>query len=91
MFQLYNFRFQERLFFILANELIKIGRIPGVISGGKKASKATYIPHSYAKAQSSWADNFYQQNSYLINHRKLVYSYLINHRKLVMGIGKVVH
>ena len=56
---------QERLFFVLANELIKVGRIPGVISGGKKASKATYIPHSYAKAQSSWADNFFQQNSYV--------------------------
>ena len=34
-------------------------------SGGRNVSKATYIPHSYAKSQNLWIDNFYASNGYL--------------------------
>ena len=28
-------------------------------------SKSTYIPHSYARSQNTWIDNFYASNGYL--------------------------
>ena len=34
-------------------------------AGGKSASKATYIPNSYARAQNAWIDSFYTSNGYL--------------------------
>jgi hypothetical protein len=34
-------------------------------TGGKTATKATYIPNSYAKAQNTWIDSFYSSNGYL--------------------------
>ncbi len=34
-------------------------------TGGKSATKATYIPNSYAKAQNTWIDSFYSSNGYL--------------------------
>ena len=49
----------------LAEELIRTKVIPGSITGGKTVTKATYIPHSYAKSQNSWIENFYSSNGYL--------------------------
>ena len=60
-----KFGFQEKLFFSLAEELIRTGRLPGVLAGGRAAGKATYIPHSYARAQAAWVDSFYASNGYL--------------------------
>jgi len=60
-----RFGFQEKLFFSLAEELIRTGRLPGIISGGRSAGKASYIPHSYARAQTAWVDSFYASNGYL--------------------------
>jgi len=56
---------QEKLFLSLAEELIRTGRLPGQISGGKSASKAVYTPHSYAKAQATWVEDFLASNQYL--------------------------
>ena len=58
---------QPRLFFRLCDELVKEGAAAGVLTGGRStvASKATYVPHVYAKAQSDWVDSFYAQNGYL--------------------------
>ena len=60
-----RFGFQEKLFFSLTEELIRTGRLPGVLSGGRTAGKASYIPHSYARAQSDWVESFYASNGYL--------------------------
>ena len=60
-----KFGFQEKLFFSLAEELIRTGRLPGVLSGGKSAGKASYIPHSYARAQTVWVESFLASNGYL--------------------------
>lgn len=60
-----RFGFQERLFFSLAEELTRTGRAPGVMSGGRTVAKASYIPHSYAKAQNAWVNNFLASNGYL--------------------------
>ncbi len=57
--------FQEHLFFSLADELIKTRRLFGAITGGKKASKATFIPHAYSRAQVRWIDDFVAQNGYV--------------------------
>ena len=65
--RLYLSFFQPRLFFRLCDELVKEGAAAGVLTGGRStaASKATYVPHVYAKAQSDWVDSFYAQNGYL--------------------------
>ena len=60
-----RFGFQEKLFFSLAEEQIRTGRLPGVLTGGRTAAKASYIPHSYARAQASWVESFYASNGYL--------------------------
>ena len=60
-----KFDFNEKLFFSLAEELVRTGRLPGAMSGGRSAGKATYIPHSYARAQAAWVDSFYASNGYL--------------------------
>ena len=60
-----KFGIQEQLFFSLADELIKTNRLSGQITGGKKASKATYVPSAFAKAQTRWVDDFFRQNGYL--------------------------
>ena len=60
-----KFGFQEKLFFTLAEELVRTGRLPGVLTGGRTAGKASYIPHSYARAQTAWVDSFYASNGYL--------------------------
>ena len=60
-----KFGFDGRLFLTLADQLIREGAIKGTISGGKQLSKATYIPSSYASAQSDWVDNFFIQNGYI--------------------------
>lgn len=62
-----RFQLEPRLFFRLCDELVKEGAAAGVLTGGRStvASKATYVPHVYAKAQSDWVDSFYAQNGYL--------------------------
>ena len=60
-----KFGFDGRLFLNLADQLIREGTIKGTISGGKQLTKATYIPSSYASAQSDWVDNFFIQNGYV--------------------------
>jgi len=60
-----KFGFNEKLFFSLAEELIRTARLPGVITGGRTAAKASYIPHSYARAQNAWVESFYTSNGYL--------------------------
>lgn len=60
-----RFGFHEKLFFSLAEELIRTARLPGVLTGGRTAAKASYIPHSYARAQNAWVDSFYTSNGYL--------------------------
>jgi len=60
-----KYGFNEKLFFSLTEELIRTSRLPGVLTGGKTSSKATYIPHSYAKAQNTWVESFYTSNGYL--------------------------
>lgn len=60
-----RFGFQEKLFFSLAEELIRTKRLPGVLTGGRTSSKATYVPHSYARAQAAWVDSFLTSNGYL--------------------------
>ena len=60
-----KFGFDGRLFLNLADQLIREGVVKGSISGGKQLSKATYIPSSYATAQSEWVDNFFMQNGYI--------------------------
>merc|ERR1712223_719149 len=60
-----KFGFDGRLFLNLADQLIREGAIKGSISGGKQLSKATYIPSSYATAQSDWVDSFFMQNGYI--------------------------
>ncbi len=56
---------QEHLFFSLADELIQTGRLHGSLSGGKRASKATYIPSVYSRAQIRWVEDFMAQNGYV--------------------------
>jgi len=60
-----RYGFQEKLFFSLAEELIRTGRLPGQITGGRSAAKASYVPHSYARAQQQWVDSFLSSNGYL--------------------------
>ena len=60
-----KFGFDGRLFLNLADQLIREGTVKGTISGGKQLTKATYIPSSYASAQSDWVDNFFIQNGYV--------------------------
>jgi len=60
-----RFGFNEKLFFSLAEELIRTARLPGVLTGGRTAAKASYIPHSYARAQNAWVESFYTSNGYL--------------------------
>ena len=60
-----KFGFSEKLFFSLAEELVRTGRLPGSLSGGRSAGKAAYIPHSYARAQAAWVESFYASNGYL--------------------------
>lgn len=62
---LQKFGIEGRLFFNLADELIRQGRLKGSITGGKQVSKAVYVPDVYAKAQNEWMDSFYAQNGYL--------------------------
>ncbi|XP_035218444.1 E3 UFM1-protein ligase 1-like [Stegodyphus dumicola] len=58
------FKFPEKLFHRVAEELIKEGRLAASISGGK-SERAIFIPDIYAKSQNDWIDAFYDQNGYL--------------------------
>ena len=60
-----EFGFEGRMFFNLAEEMIRDNTIKGSITGGRQVGKATYIPANYAKAQNEWIDNFFAQNGYL--------------------------
>ncbi|WAR06782.1 UFL1-like protein [Mya arenaria] len=59
-----QYRFQERIFFSILEELVGTGRLAGTISGGRQ-DKATYIPDVYTRSQNDWVDSFYKQNGYL--------------------------
>ena len=60
-----EFGFEGRMFFNLAEEMIRDHTIKGSITGGRSVGKATYIPANYAKAQNEWIENFFAQNGYL--------------------------
>lgn len=60
-----RFGFPERLFFSICEELLKDGRLPGSLSGGRVSDRTTYIPNIYATSQNEWVDNFFKQNGYL--------------------------
>ncbi|CAB4060241.1 UFL1 [Lepeophtheirus salmonis] len=47
--------------FDFSYELIRLGRIHGSLIGGKKASKATYIPHAYQKSQNDYGHSGYKK------------------------------
>ncbi len=49
----------------MAEELIKTKRVAGSLSGGRKATKATYTPAAYSRAQATYVDDFFAQNGYL--------------------------
>ncbi|KAL4233241.1 E3 UFM1-protein ligase 1 [Mactra antiquata] len=57
------YKFQERIFFNILEELVNTKVLAGSISG--RLDKATYIPHIYTKSQNEWVDNFFRQNGYL--------------------------
>jgi hypothetical protein len=54
-----------RMFFNLAEAMMRDNTIKGSITGGRHVGKATYVPQMYAKAQNEWMDNFFAQNGYL--------------------------
>ncbi|KAF8773839.1 E3 UFM1-protein ligase 1 like protein [Argiope bruennichi] len=59
-----HFKFPEKLFYRVAEDLIKEGRLAGSISGGR-SERAIFIPDIYAVSQSEWINSFYKQNGYL--------------------------
>ncbi|GBL86155.1 E3 UFM1-protein ligase 1 [Araneus ventricosus] len=59
-----HFKFPEKLFYRVAEDLIKEGRLAGSISGGR-SERAIFIPDIYAASQSDWINSFYKQNNYL--------------------------
>ncbi|GIY39049.1 e3 UFM1-protein ligase 1 [Caerostris darwini] len=59
-----HFKFPEKLFYRVAEDLIKEGRLAGSISGGR-SERAIFIPDIYAASQSEWIRAFYKQNNYL--------------------------
>ncbi|XP_060085103.1 E3 UFM1-protein ligase 1-like [Ylistrum balloti] len=61
---LHRYRFQDRLFFSILEELVSTGRLAGTISGVRQEN-AAYIPEIYTKTQNQWVDSFYKQNGYL--------------------------
>lgn len=59
-----HFKFPEKLFYNVTDNLIKKGRIAGALSGGH-SERAVFLPDIYAKCQNEWVDAFYLQNGYL--------------------------
>lgn len=59
-----HYKFQERIFFSILEDLVNTKRLAGLIAGGRQ-EKATYIPDIYTKTQNQWVDSFYKQNGYL--------------------------
>lgn len=57
--------FQETLFFSVAEKLIEMGRIPGILTGNQQVHRSVYIPNIYSQTQNDWVDNFWKQNGYL--------------------------
>nr|CAG4640670.1 EOG090X0267 [Eulimnadia texana] len=60
-----HFKFPERIFFAVVEDLIREGQLDGILSGGRQAAKATYIPSCYSRAQNEWIESFFKQNGYL--------------------------
>ncbi|CAL4111274.1 unnamed protein product, partial [Meganyctiphanes norvegica] len=60
-----QYGFKERLFFSMVDKLVTLGRLPGILTGGRQATKAVYVPNIYSKTQSEWVDRFLNQNGYL--------------------------
>uniref|UniRef100_A0A2L2Y2N6 E3 UFM1-protein ligase 1 homolog n=1 Tax=Parasteatoda tepidariorum TaxID=114398 RepID=A0A2L2Y2N6_PARTP len=59
-----HFKFPEKLFYCVVEDLIKEGRLAGSISGGR-SERAIYVPDIYAKSQNEYIDSFFKQNGYL--------------------------
>ncbi|GFT87278.1 hypothetical protein NPIL_289781 [Nephila pilipes] len=59
-----HFKFPDKLFYHVANDLIKLGLLAASISGGK-SERAIFIPDIYAVSQKEWINTFYVQNNYL--------------------------
>ncbi|XP_054715916.1 E3 UFM1-protein ligase 1-like [Uloborus diversus] len=59
-----HFKFPEKLFYHVAEDLIKEGRLAASISGGR-SERSIFLPDVYAKSQNEWVDSFYNQNGYL--------------------------
>ncbi len=60
-----RFKIEEHMFFSLAEELIHTKRVRGSLTGGKRASKATFVPAVFSRAQTRWVDDFLAQNGYV--------------------------
>ncbi|XP_070550481.1 E3 UFM1-protein ligase 1-like [Ptychodera flava] len=59
-----QYKFQEKLFYTVVEDLVNQGRLKGSIVGGRQ-DKSSYVPDIYAKTQNDWVDSFYKQNGYL--------------------------
>ncbi|XP_042907673.1 E3 UFM1-protein ligase 1 [Parasteatoda tepidariorum] len=59
-----HFKFPEKLFYCVVEDLINEGRLAGSISGGR-SERAIYVPDIYAKSQNEYIDSFFKQNGYL--------------------------
>ncbi|XP_066965022.1 E3 UFM1-protein ligase 1 [Macrobrachium rosenbergii] len=57
--------FQLFSFFSVAEKLIEMGRIPGILTGNQQVHRSVYIPNIYSQTQNDWVDNFWKQNGYL--------------------------
>ncbi|KAJ8026429.1 E3 UFM1-protein ligase 1 [Holothuria leucospilota] len=59
-----KYKFPEKLFYSLLEDLVSCGRLNGDIVGGRQ-DNASYVPEIYSKTQNNWMDSFYAQNGYL--------------------------
>ncbi|CAG0897590.1 unnamed protein product [Cyprideis torosa] len=60
-----NHGIPERLFYSIADQLIRVKRVSGIIQGGRQGGKAMFIPSIYTKAQATRVKEFYQQNGFI--------------------------
>merc|ERR1712126_32266 len=59
------YAFPERLFYNIAEDLIRTGRLAGSLSGPRSGGKTLYTPAVHSKAQTEWVTSFFRQNGYL--------------------------
>ncbi|CAG0920175.1 unnamed protein product [Notodromas monacha] len=55
----------EHMFQAFSEELLRTGRIAGVISGGKNISSSVFIPEIHSHAQSQWVSQYFRQNGFV--------------------------